>query len=666
MTSLSSPGRRPALGPLPGSSDRLGPDVGPASVARRLLLALAALAALLAGLQLGPVPARAADYGPGYDGPAGRIGAYVFEGSLVYCLEPQKDRPLGATTAAGTADGARFAISDADMARLNWAISTRGQTADPDVATAVAMFVWSTVAFADYMSHGMHGDEWYLGRVPADHRGRVLEVLRELRAGAAAVGAPAGRPAAELRLTADRDDPTSGSVSLEVAEAGASAQVTLEHAVFASSGAATGRLAAGETAPIRATPAAIATGSFRVRATALVERPAQEWSARVAVFETPGAQLLGGAGGSSEGSFPLEARDAADRVPSFSPVVTTSVSSRYADGSGPLIDRWTIGRVGEAPWLRRLDGTAARVLATATLYGPFDSEPVESGAVPAGAPVAAVVDVPLGGGAADPTGTRVEVSTATARTPVGELPPGWYTWVAEIRADRQPAGDGPAVLPPGYAWRDAFGLRAETLLVTPSVRTEAQPEAAPGEPIRDTAIIDGVLPDGATLAFELFPEARRDGTPICEAPLAATAAVPVPAGRHQGLRLESASIAAPAAPGAYWWIETLRAADGTVLARGECGEASETTRVVPEQTATPEPTQAPTPSGEATPSIELATPPTAPAPPTPISTQPAALAETGPADAPWPVGVVGGGALAAGLAIRATRGRGGDDRPGVA
>lgn len=563
------------------------------ALARAVLAAAALCALVLGGLSLAAASAVAASYGPSFDGPLGRVGSYQFDGKLVYCLEPEMPRPLGTTTPAGTAGASRFQVSDLDMARANWAISTHGQTESQVQAAAVQLFVWSTVAPSVYNSHGMSGDDYYIGRLPGVYQQPVLDVLAALREGARYVNSYAptgGATQGTLTITTDPSDARRGTVRFEGGEPASWATVSLTNAVSATNGSATVTLAPGDAVEIRATPSAAASGSFRISAEATVELPQQRWNATLAVFETPGAQLLGGAGGQEEGSYTLKAEDAAPREPRFEPFVSTAVAAALVGPGSAIIDRWTIARASTAPWLTREDGTFATVTAQATLYGPFDEQPDTQAMPPSDAPVAASGTVTLGGGRQDPTGTVVEVSSAELGAP--ELASGWYSWVVSIDASEQvlAPGEGP-VLPAGYAWQDAFGVQDETALVVPSVRTEAQPDARPGEEVHDVAIIDGVLPEGATIEFAIYEAVHRDGAAVCESPLAVTAALTLEARRYDEERVASPAVTLDEA-GEYWWVETLRSAEGEVLHVGGCGVADETTIVTePTQPPTDTPTQ---------------------------------------------------------------------------
>src|SRR5690606_6754342 len=54
-------------------------------------------------------------------------------------------------------------------------------------------------------------------------------------------------------------------------------------------------------------------------------------------------------------------------------------------------------------------------------------------------------------------------------------------------------------------WCDDFGVPEETARIdVPTVRTEAQPEVFVGDTFRDTAVVDGLIPEGADLGFVYY------------------------------------------------------------------------------------------------------------------------------------------------------------------
>lgn len=121
----------------------------------------------------------------------------------------------------------------------------------------------------------------------------------------------------------------------------------------------------------------------------------------------------------------------------------------------------------------------------------------------------------------------------------------------------------------------------------PRVVTQAQPEAAVGEPFSDTALVIGTLDEGMYLGFEAYGPQAEDweatGTPVCSDEnsvldtIADDDAVMVP---NNGYYTSPSAVAAAA--GDYLWVETLYSAEGQQVHRGDCGQPGETTRVVDE------------------------------------------------------------------------------------
>lgn len=95
---------------------------------------------------------------------------------------------------------------------------------------------------------------------------------------------------------------------------------------------------------------------------------------------------------------------------------------------------------------------------------------------------------------------------------------------------------------------------------------------APGDRVlaHDVATVAGDIPVGATVVFELY-QWRHGGPPVCVAPVWASPAL-VLAGEGE-VRSPSADVVAALDLG---FVAVVRAADGTVLSRGECGAREET------------------------------------------------------------------------------------------
>jgi hypothetical protein len=127
-----------------------------------------------------------------------------------------------------------------------------------------------------------------------------------------------------------------------------------------------------------------------------------------------------------------------------------------------------------------------------------------------------------------------------------------------------------------------------------TTRAQADRDLVAGRPavLHDVAVVTGTVPDGATLEFALH---RWDGdSPECSAATLVdrTAAVPL---TGPGEHLSASTRIDALGTGRYGYVETVRAADGRVLHRGECGLAAETLTVsaAPEAPATPAPASAP-------------------------------------------------------------------------
>jgi|GEM_PF-4950668 len=687
-------------------------------VSRIALAVLLVLGSCTWALVSATAPAHAAEYGPGFGDYANggeRLGAFRMGEANIYCLEPSRPPATGTTASAGVADAARLRMPPETVARINWAVSTHGQADDAATAAAVQLYVWSTAAPDHYESHGMPGDDFYLQRVPEDEREDVRSRLAEIRDGAEAVGSPTPhRGSGSLEFSTDAGNPLLGAVRAVTDTPGSTGEVTLTGATFAETGEARMRMSSGQSAKIQAAPSALREGRLTISGRGAFEQPDAAWSAELEVFETPGAQLLGGSGGRTPQTFAVEGRDAAPREAVFRPTVTTRVAEHVVALGAPLEDRWTIGLEGPGAWPTDAHGIHVPVRATAQLFGPFDEAPETAAEVPAGAPLAAELDVALGGTKESPVGREIVVTTASdgaasttapaasagpgaSSSPAASPPPpsttpssstpgdasdddgqrvaalvepadsGFYTWVVTIDAAAQLDADPDvrSLMPTGYRFVDGFGLEAETAFVAPRVTTVAAATIDAGATATDTARIEGVVPAGARIVFEVFAEAQagearldaggrpvddgsgraliwtpeeieRLGAGACEAQLVATTeSTGVPAGRHQALEIESPAVTLPT-PGSYRWVETLVDANGVVLHRGRCGAEHETTIV---RTPSTPPPPAETPS--ASPSPSTSTPSVAPALPGSGTTPPSGAAPSAPQGAPGQLATTG-------------------------
>ena len=244
-------------------------------------------------------------------------------------------------------------------------------------------------------------------------------------------------------------------------------------------------------------------------------------------------------------------------------------------------------------WLR--DGSGSRIPAKIrlTAYG-SDERPQRRPQAPEGAPelATAIVEVT---GPGEVESTRLEVPHGTR---------GWVTVQACLRNEDQ-SGEAVGAF---EEWCDDFGVPEETAEIEmPKVRTEAQPHGEIGASIRDTAIVEGRVPNGAEIDFEFYLQPRAgepkfdenwkpkrgangevqrwrqselDGLGTDERclaqPVGRTAAVPIAGpGRFLSPELLARS------NGVGYWVETVTVpgssaeADRIELHRGACGLEAE-------------------------------------------------------------------------------------------
>ncbi|NQX05482.1 hypothetical protein HQQ82_11730 [Rathayibacter sp. VKM Ac-2856] len=219
--------------------------------------------------------------------------------------------------------------------------------------------------------------------------------------------------------------------------------------------------------------------------------------------------------------------------------------------------------------------------------------------------------------AADTTGAPVAVEGAGTYTspPIVLTAAGAVHWVEELHAF-----DG-SILAQGEC-----GAPGETTTVhAPDVHTRATAAVQAGDPVRDEAVVNGWVPAGAVITFEAF---RASGDQAaCTAENRVYDGSGSPVATTPGPNENASSWSAETRftePGSYYWVETLAAADGTVLHRGECGAPGETTVVAP----------------------------------VPVPRVATALAETGAGPGPWIGGALAALALGLGIDVSDRRRRG--------
>lgn len=206
------------------------------------------------------------------------------------------------------------------------------------------------------------------------------------------------------------------------------------------------------------------------------------------LYETPGAQRLIGAGTPGQSEFDAK-RAVSDPLSTvFSPVVGTTVASKFVKPGDAFVDGLTASVAkGSERWRQSTNGQYRPVVTTGTLYGPFTTPPVEADKAPAGAPVVGTDTVTLDKGPGDYTSSGKLIADEA----------GYYTWVWSIDAADQDARTQTQI-PKGYAFRDRFGQVQETH-VSPSSVTAISHVADKEVPLSGE-LVDGIdvsVKDGA-------------------------------------------------------------------------------------------------------------------------------------------------------------------------
>ncbi|MGO3778053.1 MAG: hypothetical protein ACTJG8_04725 [Canibacter sp.] len=455
---------------------------------RQLGSVLAATAVIATGSLISVSPVQAASLGPGHGDldTTGTVGAFIAEsdGRQVYCMDAGAPAPWGTTTGPTTVtDLVSYTgqqLSPATLAKINYVLAKWGDSTNPDVTAAVQLYLWAEADPVTYHSHGMDGDSWYIGRVPAANRATVLGNLATMRAEAQANHAV--NPSVDVSIS--MVDQYNGTLAVELSPSVLSGNVVLTDATFAD-GTSSKSLGEGFY-PIVGKPA---SGVPEYRVSASASYSGVGIGARVNLYETPGQQRLLANG------TPSAVTDTA-QTPwielDFQPVIGTQVATKYVAEGDAFTDLLTVSTVGAGSWTH-LEGHPVPLSAYGTLYGPFDEQPAESERAPEGAPVVGTETLLLDRG----TGEYTSSGSLTASES------GFYTWVWGIDKDTQGAH---AKYIRG-SFTDWFGRVAETHV------TPFQPEAVsktdarlvvPGDAVTDTIRVSST--NGAWL--------KIDGEPI--------------------------------------------------------------------------------------------------------------------------------------------------------
>ncbi|QIM16017.1 hypothetical protein G7067_05655 [Leucobacter insecticola] len=425
----------------------------------RLVSVLLALFVMLGGLILSPSVAQAATLGTGYGDENLFIGAYSSHGRQAYCMDLGASSPWGSTNPPSL-ETALDGLTRQQLAELNYVMGRWGESRDPNITSAVAMFVWDVADHDPYVAYG--GDARLLTRVPASQQAIVMANLGAIREAARteAVADPS------LALAVTMADQYQGTLTIGTTPGSLTGPVTLTDATFAD-GSRTKALGAG-TYPIIGTPA---VGVPEYRISAVMSSQAAGFGAGVDLFYTPGAQRI-----LATASFqPLTAQASSPVIPlDFQPEIGTQVVTKFVQQGDQLTDRLAV-TVTKGTWIV-VNGKPVPVVADGTLYGPLDEQPSEADAPPVGTPVAGRVQATLTG-----AGTVVSPGITAPES-------GFYTWVWQI--DKKKQGSNAKYLADFFT--DRYGRVAETNVVPfqPEAVSKANGKLVkPGDEVTDTITV---------------------------------------------------------------------------------------------------------------------------------------------------------------------------------
>ncbi|MFI8632317.1 hypothetical protein ACIGEP_06965 [Microbacterium sp. NPDC077663] len=446
------------------------PGIGDPSTRRRgarLVAAIVTLIIAIGTMLAGASPAHAGSHGVGYDIGYGWLGSYATDsdGRQAYCIDLGMNAPFSPTSGPQTITSLD-SLSRQQIAELNYVLARWGQSGDPNVTAAVALYVWSVADAGTYNSHGMSGDAYYVARAPSSARPTILANLATMRAEAPvyAVTDPS------LSLSLDMADQYQGTLTVAANPSHLQGTVNLTGAVFGN-GSASRTVGAGQFG-IMGTPA---DGAPSYQIGASMSLAADGYGSQLSLYTSGGGEqrIIASVAGSPASLSATAQTPVIDL--DFQPVIATQVASRFVEEGDAFVDQLEV-TLTKGTWTR-LGGARIPIIAEGTLYGPLDQQPAEADSPPLGSPVAGVERVTLNSAGS-------YTSPGTIQAPAS----GFYTWVWKI--DQAAQGDYSRYLTGSFT--DRFGRVAETS-ITPfqpeAVSTADQHLAVAGDPLTDTIVV---------------------------------------------------------------------------------------------------------------------------------------------------------------------------------
>ncbi len=420
------------------------------------------------------------------------FGGYLTpEGTVAYCLEWGKYAPTEQSWP--TTDGGNAAEyknwGALETARINYIVSTWGQTQDPVQAAATALAIWSRhpesatpglPAFSD--------DHWAIAQaIPNDEqRLQALGMRNWIIAKTNEYVPVEVAPQGELHIDLDPALDDRATLWVSRLPEGATGIVQLSGATFADSGEPTRTtIQNGSAAGMVLHQRDDSLHSLTAEAKGIFSTPPTIGTA-VHLWRTAhNAQDVVSPSPPTPG-IRFELTQRVERHDLFiEPTVITQVPTATLAAGEYLADTVTFQIApGSRPWRRLANGEYVPITAQCQAYGPLLTRPVRSETPPKDAPkFGAPVRLQ------SPRETDPTLTWTTVEIPEPISKPGFYTFVCGIDANDQDDPQASMILPPNYrAWHD-YGLTEETQFTPSDIRffTQlSQSEAAPGDAITDT------------------------------------------------------------------------------------------------------------------------------------------------------------------------------------
>lgn len=434
------------------------------------IIAAITLISTMTVLALGAVSAQASiPIGPGYQIPNpyrdSIIGGYrAPDGNILYCLEWGKESPTGPNDTFDSVQSTNSYAgwSHLEIARVNYLISTWGQTNDNNQAAAVQMAIW--------MRHPGTGDPFF-----AEHRfvkatirdaavrAAITQRAQEMNAEADTFTPYVRAAIGQITLTPTADDPLAGVLRVTGIPANTTGTLQLSGGLFELNQASS--------------VAGVRNGDeLRYRGALRDDEFGQHRFGVTSTFITPGSpgdEVVIWKNGDSfqdlgehssyipDFEYSLSAEVV---VPvTFAPTLTTVAAQSVSVLGEGLVDTIEVNLADSGePWRQLSDGSYLPVDAWCQAYGPLKEQPQTRQEVPADAPkFGERVLVQIGGGPEDPLKTLY-------RAEFVEIPKkaGFYTFVCGFSGATQTTTEASASLPKEYSFQHEFGLPEETTSIT--------------------------------------------------------------------------------------------------------------------------------------------------------------------------------------------------------